>query len=382
MSRELLERQRAFTGLLAQPVLDRHRDPELWSVISLYRHRPVLTEWFATRLGYRLVVTDSAARLFRTPLNGRVLAPARLDAPPRRALVLALLAAAAAEDAEDITTTQDLSDRVRALTGHEGVELAVYEPDRFVERLLFVKAVGLLVQAGALRPVDRTADERREGWAHRRDAIGGVYTVERELLVRMVDPGSLRAALGDPGHDEPPSESAARFGVMRRLLELPVCLLDDLSEGERAYLASQRHRILSWCNEMTGWVVEQRLEGLALIAPEEAATDLPFPRLRAVDFVTLMVLDALVRVQHARGVLDDEDLDRAAADVRASHPRAMTKELATDTAVRSRAVELLCALDLLRPSERPGRWWLSPAAARFRNPRVVAVSVRLDEGDG
>jgi hypothetical protein len=67
--------------------------------------------------------------------------------------VLALLAAAAAEDAEDLTTTQELSDRVRALVDRDEVQVGPYDPDRFAERLLFVRAVELLVSSGALRPL-------------------------------------------------------------------------------------------------------------------------------------------------------------------------------------------------------------------------------------
>lgn len=377
MSRDTAERQRAFTGLLAHPVLDRKRHPEMFGLVRNPRHRPVLIEWFATRLGYRLVITDSGARLFRLPLGGEVVAPRRFAATPRRVLVLAILAAACAEDTEDVTTTQDISDRVRALTAHDDVDLAPYDPDRFVERQLFVKAVALLVDAGALRPMTPGgAEEQREGWAHRRDSVGGAYEVERELLLRMVDPAALAAALDERGDElGVPRESVARFGLMRRLIELPVCLYEDLTESERAYLTSQRHRILAWCTEMTGWVVEQRAEGLALIAADEADTDLPFPRLRAVDFATLMLLDGLRSRCDEHGELDGEQLELAAAEVRARYPKAMTKELDTDLAMRERAVELLAALDLLRPT-RNG-WWLSPAAARFRNPKVVAVTTSL-----
>jgi uncharacterized protein (TIGR02678 family) len=383
VSRDAVERQRAFTGLLARPVLDRKRHPELFALVRNPRHRPLLIEWFASRLGYRLVVTDSAARLFRLPLGNVVVAPRRFTPTSRRVLVLAILAAAGAEDAEDVTTTQDLSDRARTLTRHEDVDLAPYDPDRFVERQLFVKAIALLVDAGALRPITpRDVEEQREGWAHRRDAVGGAYEVERELLLRMVNPAGLAAALDERVDGVDTStvhESAARFGLMRRLIELPVCLFGDLTDSERAYLASQRHRILAWCAEMTGWVVEQRAEGLALIAAEENDTDLPFPRLRAVDFATLMMLDELRTRQDDGGLLDDEQLDLAATEVRIRYPKAMTKELDTEAAVRDRAVEVLRALDLLRPAAQPGRWWLSPAAARFRNPRVVAVTSRLDE---
>lgn len=374
MSRDVLDRQRAFTGLLRQPVLDRRVHAELWPVVR--RHRSVLIDWFATRLGYRLVITDRTARLFRLPLAGTVHAPRRFRPPSRRVLVLALLAAAVGEDAEDVTTTQDLSDRVRVLSNREDVEIAAYDPDRFAERGLFVKAVELLISLGGLRPSGRDDEERREGWAHRRDAIGGAYEVQREPLLRLVEPAGLDAVLGGFGSTREPAEFAARYGVMRRLLELPVCLYDDLSEAERAYLSSQRHRILAWCVEMTGWTVEQRAEGMALIATDETNTDLPFPRLRASDFATVMLLDRLLAASQAAAVLDRASVLSAAGDVRAAHPRAMTKDLATDDAVADTALERLWALDLIRPVT--GGWRLTPAAARFRNPRVVAVSQRLD----
>lgn len=376
MNRDGTARQTAFTSLLRSPVLDRHSHPEIWPLVRA--NRSTLIEWFAHRLGYRLVVTDSAARLFRLPLDGVVLAPDRFRPPPRRVLVLAILAAAAAEDAEDITTTQDLSDRVRALSAHEDVALAPYDPDRFAERMLFIKAMQVLVLAGALLPANRDDDEQREGWAHHKNQVGGAYEVRRELLLRMVDPESLRAALGE--QIGPPNESAARFGLLRRLIELPVLLYDDLTEAERTYLNSQRHRVLAWCTEMTGWIAEQRAEGMALVASEESSTDLPFPGLRATDFFALMVLDELVR-RHGIGVpFTDDDLTTAAEGLRTSYPKALTNDLKPDMAVESATVEILRALDLLRPAGGPGAWVLTPPAARFRDPTVVTVTARLDEG--
>ena len=379
MSRDQLARRAAFKGLLRNPVVDRRGHPELWPLVHI--HRATLTEWFATRLGYRLVVTEQSARLFRLPLDGSVLAPRRFQPPPRRVLVLALLAAAAAEDAEDVTTTQDLSDRVRAMTQREEVPLAPYEPDRFAERLLFVKAVATLVLVGALRPIGRDDDDRREDWAHHRDGVGGAYEVSRELLLRMIDPMALRAAVADGDASQLP-ESAARFGLMRRLLELPVCLFADLTEAERVYLSSQRHRLIAWCAEMTGWVAEQRAEGIALIATDEQDTDLPFPRLRAADFAALMVLDELLRRDRDRagdGSVDEDRIGHAVAEIQARYPRAMTTELKANDAMRLITTDLLVALDLLRPADRPGLWHLTPAAARFRNPAVVSVTARLDE---
>jgi uncharacterized protein (TIGR02678 family) len=377
MSRDAAARQTAFTALLQSPVLDRHSHPAVWPLVWI--HRATLTEWFAHRLGYRLVVTDSAARLFRLPLEGAVLAPHRFQPPSRRVLVLAILAAAAAEDAEDITTTQDLSNRARALAAHDDVDLAPYDPDRFVERKLFIKAIQVLVEVGALRPTTRDDEDRREGWAHHRDTIGGAYEVRRELLLRMVDPVSLRAAITGRADAGPPRESAARFGLLRRLIELPVLLYDDLTEAERIYLTSQRHRVLAWCAEMTGWVAEQRVEGIALVASDEAATDLPFPRLRAADFAALMVLDELLRRHGVGTAFTAEELTTAAVGVRTQYPKAMINELKVDGAVESTALELLVALDLARPDNVPDHWMLTAAAARYRDPMVVAVTARLDE---
>lgn len=166
---------------------------------------------------------------------------------------------------------------------------------------------------------------------------------------------------------------------MRKLLELPVLLHEDLTDAERLYLTGQRHRVLTWCAEMTGWVIEQRAEGMALIAASEADTDLPFPKLRAADFAALMVLDELVRTHGVGSVVTGDDLGSAATVVRAHHAKAMTNDLRASNAVESTARDLLGALDLLRPTGVPDRWRLTAAAARYRNPRVVAVNARLDE---
>ena len=123
--------------------------------------------------------------------------------------------------------------------------------------------------------------------------------------------------------------------------------------------------------------------GMALIAAYEADTDLPFPRLRAADFAALMVLDELVRTCGAGSVVTADELAAAATAVRERHSKAMTNDLRVGNAVESTARDLLGALDLLRPTGAPDEWRLTAAAARYRDPRVVAVNARLDEeGEG
>lgn len=371
MSADQQERQEAFTGLLAHPVISRSSHPRLWQLVR--RHRPVLTEWFADRLGYRLTVTEDTVRLYRLPLDGQVIAPSRPQAQPRRILVLALLAAASAEDADDLTTVQELSDRVRTLAARDDVAVSPYDPDRFSERQLFIRAVDLLTGLGVLRPTGRAGEDLLAGWVHRRDTIGGAYQVQRELLLRVADPENLAAAVGRRPVESGPDDRR-RFAIMRRLIELPVCLVEDLTEPERAYLTSQRGRMLGWCREMTGWQPEQRREGIALIALGEEGTDRPFPRLKAEHFGALMMLDLLLGLD----VAGPAAIRDAAADVVARFPKAMTAAFREDPGrLAEVAVVILAELDLLRRAE--SGWRVMPVAARFRDPAVMAIQQRIED---
>ncbi|WIY05609.1 hypothetical protein QRX60_17790 [Amycolatopsis mongoliensis] len=56
----------------------------------------------------------------------------------------------------------------------------------------------------------------------------------------------------------------------------------------------------------------------------------------------------------------------------------MINDLRMGGAVEFTAQDLLGALDLLRPTGAPDRWRLTAAAARYRDPRVVAVNARLE----
>jgi uncharacterized protein (TIGR02678 family) len=164
---------------------------------------------------------------------------------------------------------------------------------------------------------------------------------------------------------------------MRRLLELLVCLFEDLTPDERRYLVSQRHRLIAWCHEMTGWTAELRAEGIALIGSDESATDLPFPKLRAEHFVALILLDLLLRDGAAE--VDAPTLRAKAEMIRRKFPRAITSAFRDQVeALEQAAVDVLSSLDLIRPLG-PGRWRIMPVAARFRNPRVAeSTQMRID----
>ena len=90
----------------------------------------------------------------------------------------------------------------------------------------------------------------------------------------------------EPRYGDDPAESGdsdfkrrwLRHSVARRLLDDPVLYVNDLSAGERAYLAHPSAR--KWLLErarVAGFHVEQRAEGLLAIDPDHIATDERFP---------------------------------------------------------------------------------------------------------
>jgi uncharacterized protein (TIGR02678 family) len=165
---------------------------------------------------------------------------------------------------------------------------------------------------------------------------------------------------------------------MRRLLELPALLYADLTDAEASYLTSQRSRLLSWCTQMTGWAVELRREGIALIVTDENETDLEFPRNKTLDFLAINILDVLLRQFPTGSAFTESAVRRAAADVRGRYPRAQTKEISSDVQAARKSIEVLSALDLIRPGEAEDTWTLMPPAHRYRNPKVDTVGAQLD----
>ena len=87
------EAQETFVGLLATPLLTARTNAALFA--GILRHRVTVGDWVA-RLGYRLVLAGTVARLHRDPAGPQLTAaPPPWDPPARRDLVLLALTAAA-----------------------------------------------------------------------------------------------------------------------------------------------------------------------------------------------------------------------------------------------------------------------------------------------
>ena len=119
---------------------------------------------------------------------------------------------------------------------------------------------------------------------------------------------------------EPVAESdelrnqALRRRLTRRLLDNPVVYYDELDEGERAYLLSQRHAITRRIEEATGLISGDARRGIAMVDPEDELTDVRMPEQRTDGHVTLLVAEYLARREQAT-------LDELHAFVRQAAPR-------------------------------------------------------------
>ncbi len=299
------ERRRALRLLLSQPFLtDQGPDPETFGLVR--RHQPWLVKWFGEQMGYRLTVEPQLARLYKRPAAGARPRAARTSSRETfdaRRYALFCLVLAALERVEVQTVLSELAEQVQVLAAsEEGVRR--FDLERFAERHAFVDAVRLLVSLGVLARAD--GDEQR--FLHQEGDV--LYDVDNRRLGRLLaapQPPSLAESPEDllaevyPETDEG-ANRALRHGLMRRLVEEPVLYLADLSEAERAYLASQRPFLVSQAQAASGLTVEVRQEGLALIDPTGVMTDVAFPGTGTAAHAALLLAGFLAARGRAAGV--------------------------------------------------------------------------------
>ncbi len=370
--------QEAFVGLLATPLLAARIQPPLFA--SVLRHRAVVSDW-AARLGYRLVIAGSVARLHRDPAGpARTAAPPPWDPPARRDLVLMALTAAACEDADASTTVQELSDEVRALSA--GTRITAYDPDRRAERQVFVRGLGRLAELGIL--IRRTSDEALlRQWEEEGTGVGAGFEVDRDALLQFTDPYTVERALA-PARPDADEDEASRLHtrsqrLLRILVEDTALLYADLHPLDADYARGQRSWLAGQAADMTGGVVEIRAEGMLLRLPEDrpstAAVTPLFPAATAGRWFALKVLDAAAGAdrdhdESGRIVLTDAQVDAVAARVYTGHFGALTNEIRESPArLRSVVERILAGLGLIRTTG--DGWIILPVAGRYRDPRAV-----------
>jgi len=393
------ERRRAVRALLARSLLLADRDTDAHRLVR--RHAGWLRDWFAHEAGWVLTVDAELARLRKVPPTlGDATRPARArrgdPAFSRRRYVLVCLALADLETADRQTTLGRLAESVVGAVAADpdlaaaGLDLDLTNRDH---RRDLVAAVRLLLDLGALSRVD--GDEN--------DYVAGdgdvLYTVERSVLAGLLAArrppstidaedldGRLTALVSEPVADTPDARNRAmRIHLTRRLLDDPVVYLDDLSEEQQAYLARQRHRIVTAIAEATGLLAEARAEGIAMVDQAGDISDVKMPDQGTDGHLTLLLAEHLAdHLREPGGHVPGTQVEAAVVRLigaHADHWRRDVREPGAEVVLAADAIERLEALGLIRRTEH-GVLPL-PAIARYATaaPTIAGGQTSLPDLD-
>ncbi|WP_330232078.1 TIGR02678 family protein [Nocardia sp. NBC_00508] len=386
---------RGVRHLLADPLITERATPEVFDVIR--RRRDPIAKWFDYHCGWALIVEPRLgyARLVKVraaidPTRpARRLRSGRAEFDRRRYVLLCVVAAELF--AAPVTTIGLLAGRVRVATAEDPV-VASFDTANRAERMAFVDALRLLEAFGVLEAIDGAADSYVES-----DTAKVLFRVDTTLLLRLLALPTGPSQLGLPTAEVPlrfddvlveltrerryglaaaSGRHADRTGVsdvqrnlwlrhsvFRRLVDDPVVYFDELTEDERAYLASPTGRqLLRRAAEQGGFVLEERAEGLLLVDPDGIATDSRFPDdAGTAKVAALLLLDAMP------GPTTAEQLQRSAAGILDRFPRWARTYRGDDGARQlvSDALAVLRSFGLVRLSAS-GLVTPLPAASRYR----------------
>jgi len=387
------ERWTAMRALLAAPFVDA-AEP---AYALIRRHEREVATLLQSTYGYQLEVCSTAARASGPPTRDGLHRPLRVrpasasgrQRPPDdwpalgdRGCVLALLTLVALERGSAQTAIADLARDVER-AGADVDPPVIVDFRARAERLAFADGLDLLCAWGVLEHTSGSHDSyaRRE---QREDEA--LFTVDRRRLALLLrDPASAMSAttldelLDESARHPPTPEGRNRTRaerLARRLTEDPALVLDDLDDDERAYFTGQRARIEGAVAAATGYAVERRREGSALIADDRAFSDVPFPTNATVKQVALLLCDMLAAAEHP--VVSAQAVRDAVSDLVVAHGRHWGRDAddaAQVTALAEAATDVLVACDL---AQRAGAGGLRPRplAARFRTPTVKRAGVR------
>ncbi|MBF4481186.1 TIGR02678 family protein [Rhodococcus rhodochrous J3] len=359
VSGDVSGRRDAARALLQQPIVTAASDRETFDLVR--RHAPALKSMFADRLGYRLVIEPTFARLTKAPLG---------STSPHRALrhadgtefgattyaCLALVCAALIEPGTGArVSVDDLLEQVRA----DAREIGIVFGDPVSEERNFAAALRVLEEWGVIT---------ESGHVDEATGDGPHLDVHRDLLPHLLDtplhgmPGPA-AALARHEH-----EPAARR-LYRRLVEDPFVARDELDDESATILARDRHELARILEDDFGLVLEVRAEGALAYDPAGVLTDEAFPGSGTLKHACLLLLAELTERfgDSAAATLhvDVHTLDSVLADLAAARSRTWKSIYVRDLALLRRdVVALLVRLGLARPHENGLE--LTAPSARYR----------------
>jgi uncharacterized protein (TIGR02678 family) len=390
----ITEREEVSRGvrlLLASPLISNRVAGEWFDLIR--RRREPIRRWFDYYCGWTLVVEPRLgyARLVKVGTAADPSRPARRTRSgrtpfDRRRYVLLCLAAAELL-AAPVTTIGLLADRISRASAIDPVVTGFDSASR-AERMAFVDVLRMLESYGVLEVIDGATDSFVDTAAAK-----VLYRIDATLLLRLlaapVGPSQLAVPAGevplrfeellgqitverrygrtaDDGADAVPASETQRnlwlrHSVFRRLVDDPVLYLADLSPEERAYITSPTgRRLLREAASQSGFILEDRSDGMMFIDADGIATDSRFP-----DDASTAKVAALLLLDRLREPSATEQLEVAAAGLLARFPRWAksyrdddgTRQLVTD------ALAVLAGFGLVRVAGQ--LVYPLPAAARY-----------------
>lgn len=385
------ERTHALRALLSSPFVDAGEP----AYALIRRHERELASTLQATYGYHLEVVSTAARASGLPTRDGLHRPVRIrpasvsgrkrptDEWPvlsDRGCVLLLLMLVALERSGAQTAIAELAREVER-AGADAQPAVTVDFRQRSERVAFADGLDLLCAWGI---IEHTSGSH-ESYARRDQGEDeALFTVDRRRLAllvcdpaRTLDATRLEQLADDSGRYPPTPEGENRARaerLARRLTEDPVLLITDLDDDDRAYFLSQRARIEGAVAAATGYEVERRAEGSALIVGDRTFTDLTFPSNSTLKQLVVLLCDTLAAAGPS-GEISPEALRAAVADLVRRHGHHWDRhaddpdEILTLTAA---ATEVLLACDLARQAANTG---LRPTAlaARFRSPELRAA---------
>jgi uncharacterized protein (TIGR02678 family) len=373
-------RGQAIRALLANPLLDRTAAP--FAAVAV--EAEWLTQWFANACGWPLSVDSRRgfARLRKisawTDMT-RPLTSQRTKNPPfnaRRYVLFCLLAAALGEHQRSRISLRELAEGVCDLAVR--ADVATYDPTDTAERRALIDALLALSRYGVIIERDRAGKD------YVQDATTNVlYEVDERRLANLIaapvppsrcatwrqmtgeDNDSRHQLAGGSNGSRSSAENrrAVRHRVMRRLLDDPVCHLDDLDEAELACLRTERVQIEGDLTD-AGLILERRAEAWIAVDREQTSTQRTFPNATIPAQAALLLLDQVLQSQSGEWLSQDRAED-AIEELLAAHPR-WAKGFRGDGGTRHLVRNVTTLLnDFGLVHGQDGDWTVRPSAWRW-----------------
>jgi uncharacterized protein (TIGR02678 family) len=159
--------------------------------------------------------------------------------------------------------------------------------------------------------------------------------------------------------------------LVRRLLDDPVMYFDELTPREYEYFNMQGERILKELRSVTGMEVERRAEGVALLTPVAAWTDLGLPESGTRGHATLLLAEWFgSRLRDCTEIecqIDYDEVFGFVQELAEEHQSRWRKSASTNEGIRQiyrDAIDILQSLSLI--DVRSDYIIPRPAVARYR----------------